>query len=221
MKILDNGIAVLEVDSHISMWVQETGRLDHDQNLLPVILPYIKPGDWVIDAGANIGDHTFAYLKATGSSGVVLAFEPNPNAFQCLKHNCPTALAYPFGLSHKTGMMDFVPMDNAGASFLQPGIGTVFVLALDSVHVPRLNFFKLDIEGMEMDALLGSEKTILRTKPIILIEVNSFALDRNKTSPKGLIEYIESLGYEKKKVYESDNFDAPQYDLLFLPRKDS
>src|SRR5687767_9160852 len=92
MKILPNGIAVLEKDSHISKWCESEKRLDHDQNLLPVILSYVKKGDWVVDAGAFIGDHTRAYLDRVGATGVVVALEPNPEAFECLKHNCPDAV---------------------------------------------------------------------------------------------------------------------------------
>lgn len=51
MKILDNNIAVLEGDTHISKWVQETRRLDHDEYSLSLILPHLDPGDWVVDGG--------------------------------------------------------------------------------------------------------------------------------------------------------------------------
>jgi len=66
VKILDNGIAVIEGDTHISSWVESTGRFDHDQNALPIILEHIKEGDWVVDGGAFIGDHTKAYKDKVG-----------------------------------------------------------------------------------------------------------------------------------------------------------
>ncbi len=60
MKIINN-IAVIEGDEYLSKWVIDSGRLDHDQNSLPIILAYIKEGYTVIDAGANIGSHALAY----------------------------------------------------------------------------------------------------------------------------------------------------------------
>lgn len=225
MKILPNGIAILENDSHLGKWIEESGRLDHDQNMLPVILPYIKEGDVVVDAGAFIGDHTIAYLKAVGPTGVVHAFEPNYHAFQCLKINCPTATNYQIGLSHKPGFMEITELDNKGASF-----GTdvndfafgkenyVLTEKLDYFNLGRVNFFKLDIEGMELGAIHGARYTILRCRPIILCEINESALKRNQTSGLELIEKIESLGYSKNKVYENDTLDAPMFDLLFLPK---
>jgi hypothetical protein len=50
-----NGIALLEHDTHLSKWVVEHNRLDFDQNVLPFVLPHIKEGDVVLDAGANLG----------------------------------------------------------------------------------------------------------------------------------------------------------------------
>src|SRR5262249_37578392 len=82
-KMLTNDIWVLEGDQ-ISNWVEQEGRLDHDQNFLPGILEHIKPGDTVIDVGAFIGDHTVAYAAKAKK---VIAFEPNPLAFECLKYN--------------------------------------------------------------------------------------------------------------------------------------
>ena len=86
IKVLPNDIWVLHGDQ-ISQWVEQEGRLDHDQNLLPTILAHIKPGDTVVDAGAFIGDHTVAYSKAVEEEGWVIAFEPNPVARKCLRHN--------------------------------------------------------------------------------------------------------------------------------------
>lgn len=56
---------IIDGDTHISKWVEETGRLGHDQDLLPRILKLIRPGDVVVDVGAFIGDHTFDYGVAT------------------------------------------------------------------------------------------------------------------------------------------------------------
>src|SRR5688572_13750228 len=115
MIILGNGLAVIEGDTHVSHWVQESGRLDHDQNMLPVILPYIRPGDWVLDVGAFIGDHTIAYLDAV-REGTVLAFEPNPEAFRCLRWNCKKSINFNMGLSDKNEILDIKLNPNAGAS---------------------------------------------------------------------------------------------------------
>lgn len=216
MKILPNNIAVLENDSHISRWVEAHGKLDHDEYSLPIILEHIKEGDYVVDAGAFIGDHTTAYLKAVGPSGYVMAFEPNPEAYRCLLHNCPDAQNVFAGLGEKEDKLRFATGTNMGASHIC-GIGDkkVDIVTLDSYNLPKLDFLKLDVEGFEIPALKGATKTIFKFKPTMWIEVNRWALERNRESPLSLLTYVTSvLGYEVTAYPESG---IEQYDILCKP----
>lgn len=216
MKILPSNIAVLEKDSHISRWVEETGKLDHDEYSLPIILKYIKDGDYVVDAGAFIGDHTIAYVKAVGSTGRVYAFEPNLSAYECLVYNCPSAITVKAGLSDKPSTQFFSVADNVGSSRItDSGDRTVFVVALDSYELPRLNFFKLDVEGFEVSALKGAKKTIAKHRPVMWVEVNEYALQQRGESPFSLITYLKTqLGYEIESFPPEEGL---QYDLLCKP----
>jgi len=47
----------------------------------------VRSGDIVVDAGANIGWYTVVMARAVGSSGLVLAFEPEPRNFALLTKN--------------------------------------------------------------------------------------------------------------------------------------
>lgn len=216
MKILPSGVAVLDEPNWISKWVEQSGRLDHDQTLLSVLLNYIHEGDWVIDGGAFIGDHTKAYLKQVGETGKVIAFEPNKEAFECLVYNCKDSINLNVGLSDKFGSMNMISGENKGATYGVPG-DSVATINLDLLGLPRLNFMKLDIEGMEVKAIHGAKQTILKHKPVICVELNKSALERNGSCSMELVDTIVGLGYETKKVYPGDNIYAPQLDLLFIP----
>lgn len=220
MKILPNGIAVLENDSHISKWVEQSGRLDHDQNTLPLILPYIKPGDTVVDAGAFIGDHTFAYLEAVGPKGKVYAFEPNPDAFECLKRNCWHGDIINAGLHEIGGQVYFQKSPNAGASRVSlESTYKVQVYTLDSFDLEALHFMKLDIEGCELEALFGADKTIRRHKPVMLIEINQGALKQQGSTKEDIFQHLEHLGYEWKMLWPNLKESDPQYDIICTPKK--
>lgn len=80
-------IAVIEGDTHIARWIEEGQRIDHDPMVDGAICPLIPIGGTVIDGGANIGTHTVPYAARVGLMGFVHAFEPNPAAFECLRHN--------------------------------------------------------------------------------------------------------------------------------------
>lgn len=227
MKILENGIAVIEGDSHISRWVTQEGRLDHDQNALPGILAHIKDGDNVLDIGANIGSHTIAYSKAVGENGRVWAFEPNPVAYECLELNmgkfCPNVKCMRVGLSDQPSLCRIVQNQNAGAAMLFPlrdgevsDVHTA-VVTLDDVFLDkddvRINFAKLDCEGMESLIIRGGEKLIRRDKPVLYVEVNEGALRVHGTTGNDLIIQIMNLGYDIKPTGH-----GPQYDIFCLPK---
>ena len=60
---------------------------------------------------------------------------------------------------------------------------------LDVLALPRLDFLKIDIEGMEMEAFLGARETIERTRPQILVE-------KIKSDESVLRTFLESRGYQ-------------------------
>jgi FkbM family methyltransferase len=51
---------------------------------------------------------------------------------------------------------------------------------IDSLKLPRIDFIKIDVEGMEMEALIGAAESVAQSKPALLIE-------SIKTNPAALI----------------------------------
>jgi FkbM family methyltransferase len=221
-RILDTGIMIINDDCFISRWVKETGRLDHDQNLLPDVLPHIPEGGTVIDAGAFIGDHTIAYVNKVGPEGAVIAFEPNPIAYRCLKHNLrmhPNVVCLPFAMGEENGILNLKTNGNAGASFLTREAGPrVDIEPLDtSFDGPRLDFIKLDVEGYELHALEGAEETIKKYRPKMLIEINREALARQGVNPEDVFAWLKDHGYESKIIQSNRSYGDPIYDILCEP----
>lgn len=224
MKILPNGIAVIEGDTHISKWVEQSGRLDHDQNMLPLLTPYIRQGSEVIDIGAFIGDHTVFYATLAGH---VYAFEPNPIAFECLKHNTKDCGIVKKGHSNVTCFMAgasdrrhhaaITEADNAGASYMQEAAEGVRCMPVDSLMLQDVSFIKMDCEGFEPHALRGLTQTIERCRPHMLIEVNAAALERNGSSAHALIDQVRAMGYSVRNVYKEQPLSGPQFDMVCIP----
>lgn len=221
MKILPNGIAVLAEDSHVSKWVEETGLLCHDAMVRDRIVPLLKPGDWVVDGGAYIGDHTIAYAEAVGPTGRVLAFEVNPPALECLRHN---AKPYPqievraeaIGKQGKGECSLVSNFTNVGATrLMKDSPGGISCCALDSLDFPRLDLLKLDVEGHEAFALEGAVGTITKHRPMILLEMNRPLLQLNGRDYPDIAWFLVQLGYSAVPV--SGAYSDPQYDLLCSP----
>lgn len=61
-------------------------------------------------------------------------------------------------------------------------------VTIDALNLPRVDFIKLDIEGMELEALEGARKTIERSHPIFLVE-------SIKAGPEPLRAFFDERGY--------------------------
>jgi FkbM family methyltransferase len=82
----------------------------------------------------------------------------------------------------------------------------VSTLTLDTyaedTAVDQLSLVKIDVEGAEVDVLIGAENVIRRFRPVLAIEYNSGTLRRNGTSVYALDELLESYGYDRFLYYE-------------------
>lgn len=220
------GVWVIRDDTHFTPWIEQAGRLDHDQWMLGMLLEVIQPGDTVIDIGAYIGDHTTAYLNKTGTSGKVYAFEPNPVAYECLKRNCPQANSYNCAVGNSTQKnVDFNENPgNFGASFVraedQATNGTE-VVSLDAFvkqeKLARLNFVKIDVEGFEPFVIQGGASTLGTLKPVLCVEVVDGHLRRNGYTRNDLMQLICDLGYTYIRMNKNISFLDDQYDILCFP----
>ena len=158
-------------------------RHAYDQKTLLYLMRIVHPGDSCIDVGANIGAITLSLAHRVGSGGRVVAYEPGPLLFQRLVRNvalsdfrsieCKDA-----GLSDAPGRMYWRLETgiNHGNAVLttEPTDTVVPVITLDSsveeIALTRVDFIKIDVEGMELGVILGGLGTIRKFKPTLLIE---------------------------------------------------
>lgn len=164
----------------------------------------VSEGDVVVEIGANIGAHTVQLGKKVGSTGCVLAFEPQRRVFQVLCANLAlneiaNVHAYNMGLGDRQGWvdiaeLDFTQINNIGGLALgkieNAPSTKVEVRTLDSFNLSRVDFLKIDVEGMEKMVLDGAKETIQRCRPIMYIEN-----DREEKSAE-LISTLFGLGYK-------------------------
>lgn len=221
------GFWVLDGDPYISKWCEEMGRLDHDR-MIDQLCNLIPPGGVVIDAGAAIGDHTVFYGHRVGSAGLVLAYEPNPDAYACLVMNTRLqSWVHPYRMA-LTGFttrveMDYKP-DNVWASQVRHmGTNGVMGRPIDAImqdyDIDRLDFIKMDVEGFEPEVLSGAQVTIVKHRPIICAEINKGALARyGWTAEERICKPLLSLGYRMEMIDPTHTLDLPQFDCLFLPK---
>jgi FkbM family methyltransferase len=153
----------------------------------------IRPGDTVLDIGANLGYYTLLAADLVGAAGQVVAIEPNPAVFRRLSASIAVngfaqrtsarnvALAGP----DETGMRAFfVPTGEPkngrfvgaqeSAEYLADH-GTVTEVELgriDPAAFDRVDFIKIDVEGAELAVLEHLRPVLEKFRPKVVCEVN-------------------------------------------------
>jgi len=159
---------------------------------IPILMPegsyendsvFLELGDIVVDVGANIGIFTFWASQKIGENGKVFAFEPFPEVNKILsdslKYNIYQGenievIPYALGKS-KGGLILNYKNDDLGGSKIGKKRNSIEIsqIRLDDFiekkRIKRVNFIKMDIEGMEREALEGASKTIAKFKPKLSI----------------------------------------------------
>lgn len=160
----------------------------------------VRPGDVVVEAGANIGALTLPLAQLAGPTGRVLAFEPQRPIHQVLSANLlinglQSVAAERVALGRVQGgirvpQLDLTREQNFGGLSLDGAAGEACpVVPLDSLGLAALRLIKADVEGAELEVLDGARDTIARLRPILYLEN-----DRPDNSAL-LIDRVLSFGY--------------------------
>lgn len=159
-----------------------------------------------LDVGANIGCNTVHLAKAVGPAGLVLAFEPQRVPYQQL---CGTVVLSGYSnvvtfhqaVGDRECVIELEPVDlfankvNVGNIGLGKGGESVSMITLDALNLNNVSLIKLDIQGAELIAMQGAQKTIQRERPILFLEIEEHQLRDRGTSPEELIGFVFSLEY--------------------------
>ena len=164
----------------------------------------VRPGDTVLDIGANIGAHTVPFAHLVGKQGKIVAFEPQRVPYYMLCAN--TVLnsfqhvwCFQAGVSAAAGTMlvpdlNYEAETNFGGLSLAkeyPGIPSyrVPVMTVDSLQLQQCRLLKIDVEGMEQQVLHGAVETLRQRRPFLYLE------DDRPDQSQALRALIEQLGY--------------------------
>ena len=158
------------------------GTFTPNEPEIAFIAEAVRPGDWVIDVGANVGHYTLPLAKAVGPSGRVIAFEPIPRTHALLAANAVfwatgnVTLINAAASDHLSVSGMSVPELPSGSknfyrAALAPNGGCpVVCLPIDTLQLLRISLIKIDAEGHDLAVLNGARQLIERYKPALIVE---------------------------------------------------
>ena len=173
----------------------DSGDVSSLKSLLLCRRNHFGDGVVALDGGANIGVHTCEWSRLMRGWGTVLAVEAQERLFYSLAGNIAlqnafNARAIWAALADVPGELsipepDYTKQGSFGSFELKARVGTenigqsidygkptskVRQIMIDSLGLERFDLLKLDLEGMEAEALDGARETIARCHPILFIE---------------------------------------------------
>ena len=203
----------------------------------------VKPGDTVVDVGANRGMFALISSSAVGPTGKVICFEPNPRCVAVLESDVKRnqilnidVRAMALGVNPETLTLS-IPRINTGEATL----GTSKYADDEKIEClvrngdselsgtkPRL--IKIDAEGFECSVLGGLTNTLDQVRPLILTEVAAEHLKRCGSSPQSLYQLMANHNYVGYRLildgarsggvrFVAIDPGREEFDALWIPRE--
>ena len=187
----------------LTLWVDP----NHVDRAEEFVYDFLKPGDTVIDVGANIGCVTAAGSLAVGETGRVFSVEPHPQTFRHLQrtiaiNQCANVTCLNIALGAEAGTVNFTDErrkddNNCVALNAESGIRVpcVTLASLVEEHsISRIAVMKIDVEGFELHVLRGAE-AILHKVDSIYIEVLEHTLQKFGSCSAEVFKLLQAHGF--------------------------
>jgi len=236
LKKLHNGQLIrLVPQDHIQKQILWYGF--YEKNYILLWEKLIKDDSIVFDIGANIGYYSIVAANKA-KHGEVHAFEPISSTFHALQqniilNNLKNVIVNQNGVSNAPGIYDYYisSTDNSGMSGMQPSenfsghIEKIQTITIDQYSTDRnlssVDFVKIDIEGNELNALMGMKNTLTKFKPVLFIEILNEHLTNYHATADDVFEYLNPMGYQSysakngklQKMEKSKEGDV----IIFIP----
>jgi len=200
--IKDNKWVWPEADENSWKYQNEYGELASK------IIPYIKDKKIMIQAGGNCG---YLLNSFTEYFEIIYTFEPDPVNFYCLNQNItsPNVIKMqccvgnnPTPVAVQQLIRPDRPNDTGGVHIAGPGY--IPTIVIDNLNLTGCDLIQLDVEGYELNALLGAINTIKKYKPVLCVEFCEKWLNRYNDNSEKILSLLDNLGYTQIDEYGVD-----------------
>ncbi len=202
----------LELSDDVDRSTYFLGRY-YDLEIQLMLDALLRSGDTFIDIGANIGNHVLHAAARVGSTGRVIAFEPQPACCQRLRENVEVngltnVELHEMALSDEPGELTLKVLGGGTimATFAaDPEVDTwvrqeiVVPVGVGDEQIPETLagrvVVKIDVEGFELFVARGLVETIARHRPFILIEFEPRYFERAGVKQQDVLDFFQQRGY--------------------------
>lgn len=223
-----------------------------DTSLLPSLVAYgyweagvtrallriLRPGERVIEVGANVGYYTLLFASRVGPEGSVTAFDANPRAVELLRRTLATN-----GLALGARVVPMAVADRPGRVTLhrlarQQGSSSIYAFGPEDLATwddqaspldveatsldaffgddsPPVDLVKIDAEGAEPAIVAGMQRLLARSPRVrLVLEFIPASLRRAGHDPRAFLASLTSLGFRLHAIDGRGRFRATTIDRL-------
>lgn len=197
-KLRDGSTILVRLDDFVGRTIYYFGDLD--PKITWVCNSLLRPGDTVLDVGANCGLVSIYASKLVGPTGHVHAFEPQPDLAELMQKSLgidgySQVSVHNIALSENDGVMNMhIAANNSGQASLSlqtaVPVKTIQVQVrrtadyLSGLNLGPVRLMKLDVEGHEESVLRGALDFFRDRGPDVIV------FESNKP-----VRLLESIGY--------------------------
>ena len=184
-------------------------------------------GKTVYDVGGHIGLLTIFFARAVGQTGRIITFEPNPQNYKAIidhveLNGFTNVKVIPMGLSNKRETLKFVVghsaqgtaapdkqehlLEREGVKITQIEVDTLDNLIVTN-DLPKPDFVKIDVEGLELKVLQGMSQIITDYRPEMHIELHG-------VKEREVIELLLSYHYNLYQIEDDINITQQNIDKV-------
>ena len=210
-----------------SVYLDYFDFLDHEPLTSKIFKSLLKPGDTVVDVGANIGHYTLLAAEVVGPLGRIHAVECSPETLALLSNNIrknklQNVLVHPYAAASERGTLN-LNVTAIGLSWFSPhsnwhsvqGSGTtveVQAVPLDELIPSPVNLVKIDAEGVDLEVLKGMTHVLSESPDAsIIVEWAPPLLAEVGKDPFEIVHWLQNAGFSRISAIDEKN--KKQYSL--------
>jgi FkbM family methyltransferase len=180
-----------------------------------ILVGILRPGDTVVDVGANVGFLSLMAGRLVGDQGRVYALEPHPSTFRYLVRNIrlnslSNVVPLKVAVGESRGTVRFTDDEHDDINRIDDeGAINVRLIDLDTLFAlddRRIRLLKIDVEGAELHAIRGAIR-MLRRVDYVYIEIAEANCRKFGYSASQILDELSRLQFRLFAVHKDGRIE--------------
>jgi FkbM family methyltransferase len=171
------------------------GRAAYQRHKYLAAVEHVAHRKVFVDIGAHVGLWS---MQAEQDFESIIAFEPHPVHAAIFPRNVKMerVTLHQCALGDRDGGVALTSGPQSSGDTYVSGDGDIPIRTLDSLNIERIDMLKIDTEGYELPIVRGATETLLRCRPVVVVEQKGRDALYHRQKQGGAVEFLRSLGMQ-------------------------